>query len=61
MACVPLNGLDIATAQLELQRGAGMPKRVEYHGAEPVFFNQLGELLVDHTMLVRMSVDLSHY
>ena len=56
---VPLNGLDISAAQLQLVRRTERPKRMEYHRFIAVFADKLLEPFINDPCLQRPAIILS--
>lgn len=57
VSCIALNGLDIAPAQFQLQGGATVAQAVKDNRTKPGLLNQLMKHLVDHSLLIRASIE----
>lgn len=61
--CMPgisLYGLDVAPAELQFERGAGVPQGVKHHRPKLIFFDQTIKHLVDVPNLIRPPIDLAN-
>lgn len=60
MTCIPLNGLNVPSAKLQLQRCTAVTQAVEYNRPQAIRFNKLVELLINNPLLIGTPIHLSH-